>query len=64
MVDGTTTRNPLVADYTEWKARDYFDTYYSEVVLPDEQAGMDASYGPFNAFLQETSGKWVTTSWL
>jgi len=37
-VDGITTRNPLVADYSEWKARDYFDTYYSEVVLPDEQA--------------------------
>jgi NNMT/PNMT/TEMT family len=28
----------LVADYSEWRARDYFDTYYSEVVLPDEQA--------------------------
>lgn len=26
-----------VADYAEWQARDYFDTYYSEVVLPDEQ---------------------------
>ena len=38
MVDGSTTRNPLVADYSEWKARDYFQTYYSEVVLPDEQA--------------------------
>ena len=37
VVDGI-TRNPLVADYSEWKARDYFDTYYSEVVLPDEQA--------------------------
>jgi len=37
-VDGITTRNPLVADYSEWKARDYFDTYYSDVVLPDEQA--------------------------
>ena len=32
------TRNPLVADYSEWRARDYFQTYYSEVVLPDEQA--------------------------
>jgi hypothetical protein len=38
MVDGSTTRNPLVADYSEWRARDYFQTYYSEVVLPDEQA--------------------------
>ena len=38
MVDGRTTRNHLVADYSEWKARDYFQTYYSEVVLPDEQA--------------------------
>lgn len=27
-----------VADYSEWQARDYFQTYYSEVVLPDEQA--------------------------
>jgi hypothetical protein len=38
VVDGILTRNPLVADYSEWKARDYFETYYSEVVLPDEQA--------------------------
>src|SRR6185295_14433499 len=38
VVDGSTNRNPLVADYSEWKARDYFQTYYSEVVLPDEQA--------------------------
>ena len=38
MVDGSLARNPLVADYTEWRARDYFQTYYSEVVLPDEQA--------------------------
>lgn len=38
MVDGRSTRNLLVADYSEWKARDYFDTYYSDVVLPDEQA--------------------------
>ena len=38
MVDGITNRNPLVADYSEWRARDYFQTYYSEVVLPDEQA--------------------------
>ena len=38
MVDGRTTRNHSVADYSEGKARDYFQTYYSEVVLPDEQA--------------------------
>jgi hypothetical protein len=38
VVDGSTTRSPLVADYSEWRARDYFQTYYSEVVLPDEQA--------------------------
>ncbi len=38
VIDGNLTRNALVADYSEWKARDYFDTYYSEVVLPDEQA--------------------------
>jgi hypothetical protein len=29
--------HPAVADYSEWQARDYFKTYYSEVVLPDEQ---------------------------
>jgi hypothetical protein len=28
---------PAVADYSQWQARDYFNTYYSEVVLPDEQ---------------------------
>jgi len=38
VVDGSRTRVSLVADYSEWKARDYFQTYYSEVVLPDEQA--------------------------
>jgi len=38
VVDGNSTRNPLVADYSEWRARDYFQTYYSDVVLPDEQA--------------------------
>lgn len=27
-----------LADYSAWRARDYFETYYSEVVLPDEQA--------------------------
>jgi hypothetical protein len=26
-----------IADYSQWQARDYFQTYYSEVVLPDEQ---------------------------
>lgn len=26
-----------LADYSEWQAQEYFDTYYSEVVLPDEQ---------------------------
>lgn len=31
------TRGPAVADYSQWRARDYFQTYYSEVVLPDEQ---------------------------
>ena len=36
MVDSNAS-NPLVADYSEWRARDYFKTYYSEVVLPDEQ---------------------------
>lgn len=36
MADSRTTGG--VADYSEWQARDYFQTYYSEVVLPDEQA--------------------------
>ena len=27
-----------VADYSEWKPRDYYDTYYSQTILPDEQA--------------------------
>jgi hypothetical protein len=26
-----------VSDYSAWQARDYFETYYREVVLPDEQ---------------------------
>jgi hypothetical protein len=25
--------SPTVADYSQWRARDYFKTYYSEVVL-------------------------------
>jgi len=29
--------SPAVADYMQWRAQDYFNTYYSEVVLPDEQ---------------------------
>ena len=37
MVDSSSGA-PLVADYSEWQARDYYKTYYSEVVLPDEQA--------------------------
>ncbi len=28
---------PPTADYSQWQAQDYFKTYYSEVVLPDEQ---------------------------
>jgi hypothetical protein len=31
------TSSPAVEDYTQWRAQDYFKTYYSEVVLPDEQ---------------------------
>lgn len=34
-------RPDRVADYSEWRARDYFETYYSEVVLPDEQCVLD-----------------------
>ena len=34
----STNTQPLVADYSEWSARDYFQTYYSDAVLPDEQA--------------------------
>jgi hypothetical protein len=29
--------SPAVADYSQWQAQAYFKTYYSEVVLPDEQ---------------------------
>ncbi|HEY6484054.1 MAG TPA: guanitoxin biosynthesis pre-guanitoxin forming N-methyltransferase GntF [Steroidobacteraceae bacterium] len=36
MADGISV-SPAVADYSQWQARDYFKTYYSEVVLPDEQ---------------------------
>jgi hypothetical protein len=32
----TQPTGPL-ADYSQWQAQDYFRTYYSEVVLPDEQ---------------------------
>lgn len=31
------------------------------IALPDGQVGLDASFGSFNSFLQETSGRWVTT---
>jgi hypothetical protein len=31
------------------------------IVLPDEQAGINSTLGPINAFLQETAGKRVTT---
>jgi hypothetical protein len=37
MSDSADTGGSAVADYSEWQARDYFQTYYSEVVLPDEQ---------------------------
>jgi hypothetical protein len=30
-------RAQQLADYSQWQAQDYFKTYYSEVVLPDEQ---------------------------
>jgi hypothetical protein len=33
----TSSVSPAVADYSQWQAQDYFKTYYSEVVLPDEQ---------------------------
>ena len=32
-----TQLGPTIADYSQWQAQDYFNTYYSEVVLPDEQ---------------------------
>lgn len=32
-----TSVSPAVTDYSHWQAQDYFKTYYSEVVLPDEQ---------------------------
>jgi len=37
MSDSPDNSGNAVADYSEWQARDYFQTYYSEVVLPDEQ---------------------------
>jgi hypothetical protein len=40
MVDSSSSA-PLVADYSEWQARDYYQTYYSEVVLPDEKVVLD-----------------------
>jgi hypothetical protein len=33
----STQLGPALADYSQWQAQDYFKTYYSEVVLPDEQ---------------------------
>jgi NNMT/PNMT/TEMT family len=33
----STHAGPALADYSQWQAQDYFKTYYSEVVLPDEQ---------------------------
>jgi hypothetical protein len=33
-----TANQKTIADYSQWHAQDYFKTYYSEVVLPDEQA--------------------------
>jgi hypothetical protein len=33
----SSTEATLVADYADWQARDYLKTYYSKVVLPDEQ---------------------------
>ena len=37
MADAATSI-PRVANYSEWRPRDYYDTYYSQVILPDEQA--------------------------
>lgn len=34
---GSLRRRPAVHDYSDWRAEDYFDTYYGERVLPDEQ---------------------------
>jgi hypothetical protein len=33
--------SPAVADYSQWQAKDYFKTYYSEVVLPDEKVVLE-----------------------
>lgn len=38
MADSGVALARVTADYSSWKARDYFETYYSKVVLPDEQA--------------------------
>jgi hypothetical protein len=40
MIDSS-SGTALVADYAEWRARDYFKTYYSEVVLPDERSVLE-----------------------
>lgn len=37
MSDSTQPTSAALADYSQWQAQDYFKTYYSEVVLPDEQ---------------------------
>jgi hypothetical protein len=34
-------RPDRIADYADWRAQDYFETYYSEVVLPDERRVLD-----------------------
>jgi len=34
---GPAYSGPAIADYSQWQAKDYYATYYSEVVLPDEQ---------------------------
>jgi SAM-dependent methyltransferase len=36
-VPDSASRPVPVTDYSTWRAEDYFRTYYSEVVLPDEQ---------------------------
>src|SRR6185312_14775717 len=33
----TPTRARQVADYSEWRAQEYLDTYYREAILPDER---------------------------
>ena len=50
----TPTRARPLADYSEWRAEEYLDTYYREAILPDERRvltfELDALTGEHEAF--------------